>query len=73
MLVDLGRNDLGRIAAPGTVRVKRRERIERFSHVQHIVSDVTARLARVHRPMAAVTACFPAGTVSGAPKVRAAE
>lgn len=73
MLVDLGRNDLGRVAAPGRVRVVRRERIERFSHVQHIVTDVTARLDPQHRPMAAVAACFPAGTVSGAPKVRAAE
>lgn len=73
MLVDLGRNDLGRVAEPGSVRVRRRERIERFSHVQHLVTDLQATLARKTAPLAAVAACFPAGTVSGAPKLRAAE
>lgn len=73
MLVDLGRNDLGRVAEPGSVRVRRRERIERFSHVQHLVTDLQATLQRKIAPLAAVAACFPAGTVSGAPKLRAAE
>jgi anthranilate synthase component 1 len=73
MLLDLGRNDLGRIAVPGSVRVERQERIERFSHVQHIVSDVTAKLRADLDPLDALQACFPAGTVSGAPKVRACQ
>jgi anthranilate synthase component 1 len=73
MLVDLGRNDLGRVCAPGTVRVGDYRHIERYSHVMHLVSTVTGRLAEGKRALDAVKACFPAGTLSGAPKVRAME
>jgi anthranilate synthase component 1 len=71
MLVDLGRNDLGRICAPGTVRVVDFFTVERYSHVMHIVSTVTGALAPGRTAFDAVTACFPAGTLSGAPKPRA--
>jgi len=73
MLVDLGRNDLGRVCVPGTVRVDDYSHIERYSHVMHLVSTVTGRLAEGRSALDAVTACFPAGTLSGAPKVRAME
>ncbi|MCV7195426.1 anthranilate synthase component I [Mycobacterium angelicum] len=73
MLVDLGRNDLGRVCAPGTVRVEDYSHIERYSHVMHLVSTVTGLLSAGHTALDAVTACFPAGTLSGAPKVRAME
>jgi anthranilate synthase component 1 len=73
MLVDLGRNDLGRVCVPGTVRVEDYSHIERYSHVMHLVSTVTGRLAPGRTALDAVTACFPAGTLSGAPKVRAME
>ncbi|KZF05731.1 anthranilate synthase, partial [Rhodococcus sp. EPR-279] len=73
MLVDLGRNDLGRVCAPGTVRVSDYRHIERYSHVMHLVSTVTGRLSEGKRALDAVKACFPAGTLSGAPKVRAME
>ena len=73
MLVDLGRNDLGRVCVPGTVRVDDYSHIERYSHVMHLVSTVTGRLADGCTALDAVTACFPAGTLSGAPKVRAME
>ncbi|OBH87137.1 anthranilate synthase component I [Mycobacterium scrofulaceum] len=73
MLVDLGRNDLGRVCAPGTVRVEDYSHIERYSHVMHLVSTVTGMLAEGRTALDAVTACFPAGTLSGAPKVRAME
>jgi anthranilate synthase component 1 len=73
MLVDLGRNDLGRVCVPGTVRVEDYSHIERYSHVMHLVSTVTGLLAESRTPLDAVTACFPAGTLSGAPKVRAME
>ena len=73
MLVDLGRNDLGRVCVPGTVRVEDYSHIERYSHVMHLVSTVTGLLADGRTPLDAVTACFPAGTLSGAPKVRAME
>ncbi len=73
MLVDLGRNDLGRVCEPGTVKVHDYRHIERYSHVMHLVSTVTGRLADGNRALDAVTACFPAGTLSGAPKVRAME
>ena len=73
MLVDLGRNDVGRVAEPGTVAVPRLMEIERYSHVMHIVSDVTGRLRDGLRPIDALRACFPAGTLSGAPKIRAME
>jgi len=71
MLVDLGRNDLGRVCAAGTVKVVEFFTIERFSHVMHIVSTVTGRLAPGRTAHDALTACFPAGTLSGAPKPRA--
>ena len=73
MLVDLGRNDLGRVCRPGTVRVEDYSHIERYSHVMHLVSTVTGHLADDKTALDAVTACFPAGTLSGAPKVRAME
>ncbi len=73
MLVDLGRNDVGRVAEPGTVSVPRLMEIERYSHVMHIVSDVTGRLRDGLRPIDALRACFPAGTLTGAPKIRAME
>lgn len=71
MLVDLGRNDLGRVCRPGTVRVTDFFTVERYSHVMHIVSTVVGELARGREALDAVTACFPAGTLSGAPKPRA--
>jgi len=71
MLVDLGRNDLGRVSEPGTVRVDNLMSIERYSHVMHIVSNVSGHLSPELRPVDALRACFPAGTVSGAPKIRA--
>jgi len=73
MLVDLGRNDLGRIAAPGSVEVEKYMQIERFSHVMHIVSYVGAQLAPGLDAIDVLAATFPAGTLSGAPKVRAME
>jgi anthranilate synthase component 1 len=71
MLVDLGRNDIGRVSLPGTVEVARFMEIEKFSHVMHIVSTVQGRLLPEKTPLDALMACFPAGTVSGAPKIRA--
>lgn len=71
MLVDLGRNDLGRVCEPGTVEVTEFRQIERYSHVMHLVSTVTGRLAADQTGLDAVTACFPAGTLSGSPKPRA--
>lgn len=73
MLVDLGRNDLGRVCEPGTVRVTEYRHVERYSHVMHLVSTVHGRLAPGKQALDAVAACFPAGTLSGAPKVRAME
>jgi anthranilate synthase component 1 len=73
MLVDLGRNDLGRVCAYDSVDVERYAFIERYSHVMHIVSSVAGAVAEQHGPMDVLAACFPAGTVSGAPKVRAME
>lgn len=73
MLVDLGRNDIGRIAQAGTVKVSDLMVIERYSHVMHIVSEVSGELKPGLDAFDAVRACFPAGTVSGAPKVRAME
>jgi len=73
MLVDLARNDLGRIAVPGSVRVTDSSFIERYSHVMHIVSRVEARLRDDRDGLDALRASFPAGTVSGAPKIRAIE
>ena len=71
MLVDLGRNDLSRVCEPGTVKVERFLEPERFSHVTHLVSEVAGRLRDDVTPFDVVRATFPAGTVSGAPKVRA--
>jgi len=71
MLVDLGRNDLSRVCAPGSVRVERFMEPERYSHVTHLVSEVVGELREDVTPFALLRACFPAGTVSGAPKVRA--
>ncbi len=73
MLIDLGRNDVGRIAETGTVEVTDQMTIERYSHVMHIVSNVSARLRPELSPMDVLRATFPAGTLSGAPKIRAME
>ncbi len=73
MLVDLGRNDVGRVARPGTVQVDRLMEVERYSHVMHISSSVTGALAPGRTSLDALRATFPAGTVSGAPKIRAME
>jgi len=73
MLVDLGRNDIGRVSAPGSVKVDELMEVEYYSHVMHIVSNVTGELAPGMDAIAALEATFPAGTVSGAPKVRAME
>ncbi len=73
MLVDLGRNDVGRVAKPGTVDVRQFMTVERYSHVMHIVSEVSARLREGESAVDAFRACFPAGTLTGAPKVRAME
>jgi anthranilate synthase component 1 len=71
MLVDLGRNDLSRVCVPGSVRVERFMTPERYSHVTHLVSEVVGELREGVTPYDVLRACFPAGTVSGAPKVRA--
>ncbi len=71
MLVDLGRNDVGRVCEFGTVRVPQYMALERYSHVMHLVSTVEGKLAEDHDHLDALVACFPAGTVSGAPKIRA--
>jgi anthranilate synthase component 1 len=73
MLVDLGRNDLGRVAEYGSVKVDTLMSVEKYSHVQHLVSALSARQADGKDRFDALAACFPAGTVSGAPKVRAIE
>ena len=73
MLVDLGRNDVGRVCLPGSVHVTDFFRVERYSHVMHLVSTVTGELAPGYTAFDAVAACFPAGTLSGAPKPRAME
>jgi anthranilate synthase component 1 len=73
MLLDLGRNDVGRVAEVGSVEVTQRFVIERYSHVMHIVSNVRGQLSGEHDAIDALMAGFPAGTVSGAPKVRAME
>src|SRR3989454_7293756 len=73
MLVDLGRNDVGRVARYGTMRVSDLLTIERYSHVQHLVSEVRGRLRDGYDALDVFKACFPAGTVTGAPKVRAME
>ena len=73
MLVDLGRNDIGRISEPGTVEVTQLMDVERYSHVMHLVSHVQGKLRDGLSQFDALRACFPAGTVSGAPKIRAME
>lgn len=73
MLVDLGRNDIGRISEPGTVEVTQLMDVERYSHVMHLVSHVQGKLGDGLSQFDALRACFPAGTVSGAPKIRAME
>jgi anthranilate synthase component I len=73
MLVDLGRNDLSRVCVPGTVEVEKFLEVERYSHVTHLVSQVAGDLRDGVSPFDLLRACFPAGTVSGAPKVRAME
>ena len=73
MLIDLGRNDIGRIAEPGAVEVTQKFGIERYSHVMHMVSNVRAKLRKGLKSMDVFRATFPAGTLSGAPKIRAME
>ena len=73
MLVDLGRNDVGKVAVPGSVKVASFMEVERYSHVMHLVSSVEGDLAPGKDALDALLACFPAGTVSGAPKIRAME
>jgi anthranilate synthase component 1 len=73
MLVDLGRNDLGRVCQPGSVEVVDFMSVERYSHVMHIVSTVTGTVAPANTAFDVLAACFPAGTLSGAPKPRAME
>jgi anthranilate synthase component 1 len=73
MLIDLGRNDVGRVSVPGTVGVQDLMVVERYSHVMHLVSNVRGRAAAGVRPVDVVRASFPAGTLSGAPKIRAME
>ncbi len=73
MLVDLGRNDVGRVSVPGSVQVTQFMEVERYSHVMHLVSNVTGKLRLDLTPFDALRAGFPAGTVSGAPKIRAME
>ena len=73
MLVDLGRNDLGRVCSAGSVEVTEFMQIEKYSHVMHIVSTVVGKLAKQFAPIEALFAVFPAGTLSGAPKPRAME
>ena len=73
MLVDLGRNDLGKVCKFGTVKVDKYKEVERFRHVMHLVSEVSGELRQDKAPLDALAACIPAGTVSGAPKIRAME
>jgi anthranilate synthase component I len=71
MLVALGRNDLGRVSEYGSVKVEALMTVERYSHVQHLVSSLRSTLREDHDRFDALSACFPAGTVTGAPKIRA--
>ena len=73
MLVDLGRNDIGRVSEPGTVKVTQLMEVEKYSHVMHLVSHVVGQLTSGLTSYDAIRACFPSGTVSGAPKIRAME
>jgi len=69
MLVDLGRNDIGRVSEYGSVRVEEMMHVEQYSHVMHLVSNVSGTLAPGKDALDALFACFPAGTLSGAPKI----
>ncbi|PLR98817.1 anthranilate synthase component I [Bacillus sp. T33-2] len=71
MLLDLGRNDIGRVSAPGSVRINKHMQVERYKHVMHLVSEVSGNLTPGTEPIEGLVACLPAGTVSGAPKIRA--
>ena len=73
MLVDLGRNDLGRVCEPGSVTVHEFMNIHRYSHIMHLEAAVSGRVSAEHTALDATLSCFPAGTLSGAPKVRAME
>jgi anthranilate synthase component 1 len=73
MLIDLGRNDVGRVAAPASVRLDEVMVVERYSHVMHLVSNVSGTLAEGKGAPEVIKAAFPAGTLSGAPKIRAME
>ena len=73
MLVDLARNDLGRVAEFGTVEVSEREAVEEYSHVFHLVSEVRARVGAIASPWDIFAAIFPGGTITGTPKIRAME
>ncbi|MFE8695939.1 anthranilate synthase component I [Cytobacillus sp. FJAT-53684] len=73
MLLDLGRNDLGRVCEFGSIEIEKNMKIERFKHVIHLVSEVSGKLKNAYSPMDAFISCLPAGTVSGAPKIRAME
>lgn len=73
MLVDLGRNDLGRVCEFGSVKIEKYKEVERFRHVMHLVSEISGELKGNNSPIDALAACIPAGTVSGAPKIRAME
>ncbi|MDK2820232.1 MAG: anthranilate synthase component [Clostridia bacterium] len=73
MLLDLGRNDVGKVAVPGSIQIPEQMVVEYYSHVMHLVSSITGRLAPGKNALDALLACFPAGTVTGAPKVRAME
>jgi anthranilate synthase component 1 len=73
MLIDLGRNDAGRVSETGTVKLTENMQVERYSHVMHIVSNVVGKIKKGLTAIDVLRACFPAGTVSGAPKIRAME
>lgn len=73
MLVDLGRNDIGRVSKFGTIKLEKYMEIEKYKHVMHLVSEVSGILTEKYSPLDALIACLPAGTVSGAPKIRAME
>lgn len=73
MLVDLGRNDLGKVCEFGSVKLEKYMEVEKFRHVMHLVSEISGELTNDHSPLDALASCLPAGTVSGAPKIRAME
>lgn len=73
MLLDLGRNDLGRVCEFGSIKIEKHMKIERYKHVMHLVSEISGNLRTGHSPLDALISCLPAGTVSGAPKIKAME